>query len=122
MAFAPWLRALRTSLERRSAFHQRQKHRPRARSARPNLEVLEDRCLLSISINEFGGLTPSSNPYYIASGPDGNLWFTEVFSNQIGEINPATDAVNEFGGLTANNVPAGITAGPDGNLWFTEYY
>ena len=56
----------------------------------------------------------------IASGPDGNLWFTEFGSEQIGRINPTTHAITETSLPTAGSKPDGITAGPDGNLWFTE--
>ncbi len=34
------------------------------------LEHLEDRCLLSVGINEFGYLTPNSHPQGITTGPD----------------------------------------------------
>ena len=44
--------------------------------ARPRLEGLEDRCLLSIT--EFPVPTANSEPYGITAGPDGNLWFTET--------------------------------------------
>src|SRR5262249_22304680 len=59
-------------------------------------------------------------PEGITAGPDGNLWFTERFTDKIGMINPTTHAITDFAGLTANCAPYGITAGPDGNLWFAE--
>jgi hypothetical protein len=52
-------------------------------------------------------------------GPDGNLWFTEVSSNQVGKLNPTTGAITEFGGLSGGH-PQGITEGPDNNIWFVE--
>jgi virginiamycin B lyase len=55
----------------------------------------------------------------IASGPDGNLWFTESGANKIGRITTA-GIVTEFALPTAASQPLLITAGPDGNLWFTE--
>jgi len=55
-------------------------------------------------------------------GPDGNLWFTELKSNQIGEIDATTHAVSEYAIPTSLSFPFGITAGPDGNLWFTEAF
>ena len=63
---------------------------------------------------------PSSDPFSIATGPDGNLWFTEYAANQIGTINPVTHGISEFAIPTATSAPGGIAAGPDGNLWFTE--
>jgi uncharacterized repeat protein (TIGR01451 family) len=58
-------------------------------------------------------------PYGIATGADGNLWFTQNSSNQIGRITPL-GIVTEFSLPGATSSTRGITAGPDGNLWFTE--
>src|SRR5450432_3397082 len=83
-------------------------------------------CFLSFGLSaqvvtEFSaGITPVAQPYGIARGPDGNLWFTEFGGNRIGRITPS-GVVTEFSaGITANAAPYGITAGPDGNLWFAE--
>jgi virginiamycin B lyase len=37
-------------------------------------------------ITEFAIPGPGNAPYGITSGPDGNLWFTEINGNQIGSI------------------------------------
>jgi virginiamycin B lyase len=67
-----------------------------------------------------GCCTPSgASAYGIASGPDGNLWFTEAGGNNIGRITTA-GSITEFAIPTAGSGPAGIASGPDGNLWFTE--
>ena len=87
----------------------------------PLVELLEDRCVPTVTIGEFPVLTAGSAPYGITAGPDGNLWFTESQANQIGTINPTTHALSEFPILTDGSGPLGITAGPDGNLWFAEY-
>ena len=78
------------------------------------------------AVTEFSnGISQSSRPLGIASGPDGNLWFTEAGSSvggvdRIGRITPA-GVVTEFdNGLTPNSLPARIASGADGNLWFTE--
>src|SRR5438309_4945426 len=64
--------------------------------------------------------TVLGGPFGITSGPDGNLWFTEVHGNKIGQV--TTQGVfTEFPVPTAGCDPYGIAAGPDGNLWFTEY-
>ena len=58
------------------------------------------------------------SPEGIASGPDGNLWFTNVANSSIGRITPEGEIANFTGeGIER---PTGITAGPDGNLWFTN--
>jgi streptogramin lyase len=89
---------------------------------RPRLDPLEDRCLLSLAVNQFPIPTDGAVPSGITTGPDGNLWFTESNGNKIGEINPVTHVVSEFAVPMAGSYPYMITAGPDGNLWFTEYY
>ena len=60
----------------------------------------------------------AGNPQGIATGPDGNLWFTEAGANKIGRITQQ-GTITEFPIPTATS-PDGIAAGPDGNLWFTE--
>ncbi len=60
----------------------------------------------------------------IIKGPDGNLWFTDNTSSQIGRMTPSGQ-ITEFPLPNANFndsffVPVGIAAGPDDNLWFTE--
>jgi streptogramin lyase len=90
------------------------------RTRRFQVESLEPRCLLAVTINEFPVPTADSAPGSITTGPDGNLWFTETSGNKIGQINPTTHAFAEFPVPTASSTPQGITTGPDGNLWFTE--
>src|SRR5262245_22580212 len=92
--------------------------------ARPRLEGLEDRCLLSNTITEYPVPTASAGVRGLTAGPDGNLWFTENPGNKVGMVNPTTHAISEFAGPTAKNSTSGlegIVAGPDGNLWFTEF-
>jgi len=68
------------------------------------------------TISEFPIPTASSVPVDIASGPDGNLWFTESYlGKNIGRITPS-GAVTEF---PVGGAQGAIAAGPDGALWFT---
>lgn len=71
-----------------------------------------------ITITEFKVPTDdnNSNPYFITSGPDGNLWFTKTNINKIGRITPK-GKITEFDVV---GLPGGITSGPDGNIWFTD--
>jgi streptogramin lyase len=72
---------------------------------------------------------PSSQfvPGSITAGPDGNLWFTEIMTDQngspkaskIGRLTP-TGTLSEFSLPSANTPATGIITGPDGNLWFTD--
>jgi streptogramin lyase len=61
--------------------------------------------------------TSGSQPDGIATGPDGNLWFTELGAHKIGRITPA-GAVSEVS-LPVGTSPVDITGAPDGNVWFT---
>src|SRR3954468_5164236 len=65
--------------------------------------------ILLVAASAFGQIFtpggPGSGPA-IASGPDGNPWYTRPMQNTIARVTP---------------IPGGITSGPDGNLWFTEY-
>src|SRR5450759_911128 len=75
-------------------------------------------CIRDSAITEYS--TPSGgNPLGIASGADGNLWFTETAGNRIGSMTPA-GAATEYSIATAGSFPNGIAGGPDGNVWFTE--
>src|SRR5262249_15830025 len=47
------------------------------------------------SIKEFALPTPKAGPLDIAAGPDGNLWFTEAFVNQVGRIS-TRGTITEF--------------------------
>jgi virginiamycin B lyase len=85
---------------------------------------------LQLSYTEYsvhvGGVmvADATQPYFIAAGPDGALWFTEdVFDFPgkncvIGRIT-TSGVVTEYPILTANTDVTGITAGPDGALWYS---
>src|SRR5260370_273072 len=73
------------------------------------------------AITEFPIPTANSEAYLgITTGPDGALWFNEIFANQIGRI--TTDGViTEFKiPFASASAEGGIAQGPDGALWFTE--
>ena len=64
----------------------------------------------------------------MASGPDGNMWFTNNANNSIGRITPS-GAVTYFAVPTTSVSPStsgpglfALVAGPDGNMWFTALY
>jgi uncharacterized repeat protein (TIGR01451 family) len=88
---------------------------------RYQVERLEQRSLLSVTISEFPVPGTGTAPTDIVTGPDANLWFTQSDGNEIGRINPASHAIAEIPVPTAASEPLGITPGPDGNLWFTEF-
>ncbi|HUA58738.1 MAG TPA: nidogen-like domain-containing protein [Verrucomicrobiae bacterium] len=68
------------------------------------------------TITEYPVPISSSEPYGIATGPDGALWFTDA-AGYIGRMTTA-GAVTEVPDFAAG--PRGIVTGPDGNLWFAD--
>jgi streptogramin lyase len=64
-----------------------------------------------------------SDPQYIASGPDGALWFTEYGTRKIGRIT-TSGTLTEYTQppQSQGSAPWGIAAGPDGAMWFAGSY
>ncbi|WP_290646699.1 hypothetical protein, partial [Aquabacterium sp.] len=73
------------------------------------------------TITEFPVPTIQSVPADITAGPDGNIWFTEMTGNRIGQVTPS-GTIKEFFIPTGFSKPNGIVSGPDQNLWFTDWY
>jgi streptogramin lyase len=68
-------------------------------------------------VTEFSaGISPASDPYDIVTGPDGNLWFTELGGNRVARMT-AAGTVTEFPIASGFGV-RGIVPATDGNLWF----
>jgi streptogramin lyase len=94
----------------------------RTRVMRPlAVELLENRCLLSGGITEFPVPDANGQPFGIAAGPDGNIWFTEWQGpGNIVRMTPSGQVSGEFPVTAAPPSLTGITAGPDGKMWFCE--
>ena len=60
------------------------------------------------------------SPEDITTGPDGNLWFTDLRMNAIGRMTPDGNTT-EFPLATPTSYPQGLAVGPDGRIWFAEY-
>ncbi|HEY2667714.1 MAG TPA: choice-of-anchor D domain-containing protein [Actinomycetota bacterium] len=65
------------------------------------------------------------SPNAIVTGPDGNIWFTDVGGNAIWRFDPLTTTYTKFpvptqSAFSGNVQPTGMVVGPDGNVWFTE--
>lgn len=74
----------------------------------------------SATVAHFALPTTGSVPIYIAAGPDGAMWCTELVGNAIARVTP-DGAVTEYPIPTYNSRPIGITPGPDGrSMWFSE--
>jgi streptogramin lyase len=52
----------------------------------------------------------------IVAGPDGNLWITDEYNDQILRM----DTRGNYTSFPLSVIPFGITVGPDKALWFTE--
>jgi streptogramin lyase len=95
----------------------------RARN-RPFLEALESRTLLAATITEYPALSSGANgnPTQLAVGSDGNLWFTEPTTNQVGVFSPSSKTVtSQISSSATNGNPTQITStfGSNAALWFT---
>jgi polyhydroxybutyrate depolymerase len=90
---------------------------PRPGAPAPSLIAPE---LAVHSIRQFRLTTPGAEPFDIAAGPDGSMWFTEFHADKIGRISPS-GVITEFRVPTAGVGPYQIAAGPDHSMWFTEY-
>src|SRR5258706_10151026 len=74
---------------------------------------------LKATLPEYTLPTANSQPYGIAAGPDGALWFGEGNGNNIGRI--TTDGkITEYPFLVIHNDQHFVAAGPDGAVWFTD--
>jgi streptogramin lyase len=73
---------------------------------------------LVLANTENGQSPVATNVDDIASGPNGDLWFTITGSQKIGVMNTSGQMVAVSQPL--NGYPFGIVKGPDGNMWFTE--
>lgn len=59
-------------------------------------------------------LPGGSEPWMIASGPDGRLWFTDSAASYVSKMNTQGALLAEY---PIESPGVDITAGPDGNLW-----
>ncbi len=71
------------------------------------------------TVKEYAILSTTSKPNGIATGPDGDVWFTEYSTNKIGVLTTSGSSA-EYQVPTPNSGVFGIASGPDGALWFTE--
>ena len=68
--------------------------------------------------------TECTNPLAIVSDYDGNVWFTETNTGNIGKFDPITETFTEFDNPTwpdgGRSMMWGIDYAPDGSVWFTD--
>ena len=75
-------------------------------------------------VNEYMIPTECTNPLAIVSDYDGNVWFTETNTGNLGKFNPVTETFTEYDNPTwpdgGRSMMWGIDYAPDGSVWFTD--
>ena len=75
-------------------------------------------------VNEYVIPTECTNPLAIVSDYDGNVWFTETNTGNLGKFNPVTETFTEYDNPTwpdgGRSMMWGIDYAPDGSVWFTD--
>lgn len=82
--------------------------------------VLPDASLVAgetFALNSMQSIDHSFQPFSICTGPDGNLWFSDV-NSRIFKMTP-DGTLFMYPTVTGSQV-YGVCAGPDGNVWFCE--
>jgi len=54
----------------------------------------------------------------LATGSDGNVWYTDYGAGDIGEVSPAGTPIATYQLQDGDKAPLWMTLGPDGNVWF----
>ena len=75
-------------------------------------------------VKEFSIPTVCTNPLAIVADYDGNVWFTETNTGNLGKFNPTTETFTEYDNPTwppgARSMMWGIDYAPDGSVWYTD--
>jgi virginiamycin B lyase len=74
---------------------------------------------VNVSIREWTVPTLGSRPHDPEPGPDGTIWWTGMFANVLGRLNPQTGDFKEYPVKTPGSGPHGLAFDRDGFLWFT---
>ena len=74
---------------------------------------------LSVSFKEWNVPTLGSRPHDPEPGPGGTIWWTGMFGNVLGRLDPKTNEMKEYPVKTPASGPHGLEFDKDGYLWFT---
>jgi virginiamycin B lyase len=74
---------------------------------------------LKVEIKEWVVPSLGSRPHDPLATRDGAIWWTGMFANVLGRLDPKTGVLKEFPLKTPKSGPHGLTEGPDGSIWFT---
>jgi virginiamycin B lyase len=64
-------------------------------------------------------LSPDSFPLQIIRGPDGAVWFSELYGHRIGRIQPDNELITEYPTPNKDAAPSGIAFDLNGTLWIS---
>jgi virginiamycin B lyase len=73
----------------------------------------------NVSIKEWMLPTLGSRPHDPLATADGAIWWTGMFANRLGRLDPKTGQMKEFPLKRAGSGPHGLVEDKAGNIWFT---
>ena len=74
---------------------------------------------VSVTIKEWVVPSLGSRPHDPLATADGAIWWTGMYANVLGRLDPKTGVMKEFPLKTPKSGPHGLTADKDGNIWYT---
>ena len=73
----------------------------------------------TVQITEWMAPTLGSRPHDPLAAADGSIWWSGMFSNHLGRVDPRTGAIKEFPLPTAGSSPHALVEDRAGNIYFT---
>jgi virginiamycin B lyase len=74
---------------------------------------------VTVSFKEWVVPSLGSRPHDPEPGPGGTIWWTGMFANVVGRLDPKTGQMKEYPLKTPASGPHGLAFDKAGNLWFT---
>lgn len=74
---------------------------------------------VKVTFQEWNLPTLGSRPHDPLATPDGAIWYTGMFANVLGRIDPKTGKIKEFSIDQPQSGPHGLAADASGHIWFT---
>jgi virginiamycin B lyase len=72
-----------------------------------------------VAFKEWNLPTLGSRPHDPLATPDGAIWYTGMFANVMGRVDPRSGQIKEYPLKTPQSGPHGLTVDKDGKIWFT---
>src|SRR3954468_19087316 len=73
----------------------------------------------TVSFKEWVVPSLGSRPHDPLAASDGSIWWTGMFANVVGRLDPKSGMMKEYKLKTAMSGPHGITEDKNANIWFT---